>query len=296
MGLVGESGCGKSTAIKAILGLLPKNASVTNGSVRFFGEELAMTNAAQMSRLRGSRISFIPQDPFLSMNPTFSVGEQLMEIMRWHAPPPEPTENGSFRAIYRRRLVKLLDRVRIPQPEAALHKFPHQFSGGQRQRILIAAALCCSPQLVIADEPTTALDVTTQSEILVLLKELVEEREVSMLFVSHDLGVIANLCDDVTVMYAGQVMETGSTLRVMSEPRNVYTMELLACHPDRARGLHGIPGTVPSVDAYPRGCRFRDRCPGGNIVCETWVPGLVSLAEDVEGYHLVNCSRYPGVQ
>jgi oligopeptide/dipeptide ABC transporter ATP-binding protein len=265
LGIVGESGCGKSTLIRAILGILPAAASVNAGQIVFEGENLLVFSEAELNdRIRGSRIGFIPQDPLLSLNPVFKVGAQMLEIMRDHAP--------GGRRDHIRRLVGLLRRLRVPDPEAALERYPHQFSGGQRQRLLIAAALACAPALLIADEPTTALDVTTQHEILLLLRELADELALSLLFVTHDLGVVAELCDELCVIYAGQTIETGPVADVLRAPAHPYTRALLACHPERATSFTGIPGTVPSALRMPDGCRFAPRCPASEPVCGTGLP------------------------
>ena len=264
LGIVGESGCGKSTLLRAILGILPKGALVPQGQVLFQGQDLLQTP------VRG-RISFIPQDPYLSLNPVFRAGDQLLEGMRRHAP-------GS-REDHRRRLVSLFQAVQLPEPQAALEKYPHQFSGGQRQRLLIAAALACAPDLVVADEPTTALDVTTQREILALLRGLTAERGMGLLFVTHDFGVLSAVCRDVAVLYAGRLAEHGPTAQVLAEPRHPYTRMLLACHPDRATDLLGIPGTVPAATAQPPGCRFQPRCPLARPACAAQVPAEVRLLD-----------------
>ncbi|MBL6080540.1 ABC transporter ATP-binding protein [Belnapia sp. T18] len=265
LGVVGESGCGKSTLIRTILGILPRGAQVGGGRVMFEGEDLLAFSEAELNRqVRGSRISFIPQDPYLALNPVFTVGAQLLETMRRH-------RHGT-RQDHRAELVRLLRRVQLPDAEAALDRYPHQFSGGQRQRLLIAAALACAPRLVVADEPTTALDVTTQQQILLLLRELVEETGVSMLFVTHDLGVVAELCDDLCVIYAGQSVETGLARAVLGSPMHPYTRALLACHPDRSEGFVGIPGAVPSPLRAPPGCRFAPRCPEARQGCPARAP------------------------
>jgi peptide/nickel transport system ATP-binding protein len=260
LGVVGESGCGKSTLIRAIMGILPKGASVDGGKVWFEGENLLAFSEAELNgRVRSRRIGFIPQDPLLALNPVFKVGTQLLEVMRWHA----PEEGSRGRERHKRhvaRLVALLRRLQVPDPENALERYPHQFSGGQRQRLLIAAALACAPGLLIADEPTTALDVTTQHQILLLLRELVGEFGLSLLFVTHDFGVVAELCDDLCVIYAGQTVEQGAVLPVLQAPAHPYTRALLACHPDRATSFVGIPGLVPSPLARPAGCLFAARC------------------------------------
>jgi len=197
LGLVGESGCGKSTIIRAILGILPAGAQIEAGTVRFDGSDLLRMGEHELNtRIRGSRIGFIPQDPYLALNPVFKVGTQLLEIMRWHAP-DHGGARGERSRRHREQILALLRRVQLPDPEAALDRYPHQFSGGQRQRLVIAAALATAPALVIADEPTTALDVTTQQQILDLLRDLAAEFGLSMLFVTHDLGVVAQLCDEL---------------------------------------------------------------------------------------------------
>jgi oligopeptide/dipeptide ABC transporter ATP-binding protein len=268
LGVVGESGCGKSTIIRAIIGILPAGARIEAGTILFDGDDLlTLGEHALNTRIRGSRIGFIPQDPYLALNPVFKVGTQLLEIMRWHAPDDGLGRSGRDLR-HRARMVELLRRVRLPDPEAALERYPHQFSGGQRQRLVIAAALASSPALVIADEPTTALDVTTQQQILDLLRDLAEEFGLSMLFVTHDLGVVAQLCDDLCVIYAGQTVESGRTADILAQPRHPYTKALLACHPDRAFAFNGIPGSVPSPLSAGAGCRFAPRCADARDICE----------------------------
>jgi oligopeptide/dipeptide ABC transporter ATP-binding protein len=270
LGVVGESGCGKSTVVRAILGILPQGAQVEAGEIRFAGHNLLALGENELNRrIRGSRIGFVPQDPYLALNPVFRIGAQLLEIMRWHA------QGG--RAAHRARLLSLFRRVQLPDPEAALARYPHQFSGGQRQRLLIAASLACSPALVVADEPTTALDVTTQRQVLELLRDLVREFGLSMLFVTHDLGVVAELCDDICVIYAGQSVEAGPTRSVLAAPGHPYTRALLACHPDRAKSFVGIPGAVPSPLSAPPGCRFAPRCSVSRPGCAERPPHPVDL-------------------
>jgi peptide/nickel transport system ATP-binding protein len=266
LGVVGESGCGKSTLIRAIMGILPKGATVDAGSIWFEGENLLVFSEKELNdRVRSSRIGFIPQDPLLALNPVFKVGTQLLEVMRWHAP--------GTRRDHIARLVMLLGRMQVPDPANALERYPHQFSGGQRQRLLIAAALACAPELVIADEPTTALDVTTQHQILLLLRELVAEFGISLLFVTHDFGVVAELCDELCVIYAGQTVEAGAVQSILQAPSHPYTRALLACHPDRAESFVGIPGMVPSPLARPAGCLFAARCGDVRPVCREQSPG-----------------------
>jgi oligopeptide/dipeptide ABC transporter ATP-binding protein len=289
VGVVGESGCGKSTLVRAILGILPRAARVERGRILFGGEDLLHLSQRELTRrIRGKEISFIPQDPYLALNPVFTVGTQLLEIMRWHAVDGGNGDMG--RRSHRARLLELLRAVQIPDPELALERYPHQFSGGQRQRVLIAGALACRPRLVIADEPTSALDVTTQLQILSLLRDLANRFGVSMLFVTHDFGVVAQLCDEVMVMYAGQSVEAGRTGEILDRPRHPYTQMLIACHPDRARDLTGIPGTVASPLAPPPGCRFHPRCPSARAVCSSARPGAVVEAAG----HEVSCVLYQG--
>ena len=282
VGVVGESGCGKSTLIKAILGVLPPRARIDAGEIVFEGREISKLPPAVLAReIRGSAIGFIPQDPLLALNPVFRVGTQMLETMRWHAPP-------QWKGRHRERLVELLRAVQVPDPAQALERYPHEFSGGQRQRLLIAAALSCQPKLLIADEPTTALDVTTQQQVLMLLRNLVAEFDLSMLFVTHDFGVVAQLCDEVSVIYAGQTVEAAPTRRLIDEAVHPYARLLLACHPDRATDLGGIPGSVPSPFAPPQGCRFHPRCPIAVDECSSARPTIEQMSQR----HDVACPRH----
>jgi oligopeptide/dipeptide ABC transporter ATP-binding protein len=288
VGVVGESGCGKSTLIRAIMGILPRGASVDRGEIWFEGENLLTFSEDQLNRtVRSSRIGFIPQDPLLALNPVFKIGTQLLEVMRWHAP-DDGTRGGERKRCHVARLVGLLRRMQVPDPDGALERYPHQFSGGQRQRLLIAAALACAPKLVIADEPTTALDVTTQHQILLLLRELVEEFTISLLFVTHDFGVVAELCDDLCVIYAGQTVEAGRVGSILEAPSHPYTRALLACHPDRATSFVGIPGMVPSPLARPAGCLFAPRCRDVRLACREAPPPQGRARSGVE----VRCVQY----
>ena len=292
VGVVGESGCGKSTVIRAVLRVLPRGAEIERGSIRFGGEDLLGLGEREMARrIRGRAIGFIPQDPYLALNPVFRVGTQLLEIMRWHATDGDggsARHRPSARKRHRERLVELLRIVQVPDPEGALERYPHQFSGGQRQRLLIAGALACEPRLVIADEPTTALDVTTQLEILKLLRTLSREFDVSMLFVTHDFGVVAQLCDEVNVIYAGQSVEAGGTVDILQSPRHPYTRALLACHPDHSDDLAGIAGAVPSPLTPPPGCRFHPRCESVRPSCRDRRPARMRLGSG----HSVDCVLY----
>jgi oligopeptide/dipeptide ABC transporter ATP-binding protein len=264
-GVVGESGCGKSTLMRAILGILPRRGRATEGKVLLDGRDLlTLPPSVFRTEIRGGQIGFIPQDPYQAFNPVFRVGTQLLETAR--------TKAGDNGHDAKTDIIALLKAVQLPDPEHALARYPHQFSGGQRQRLLIAAALASSPAVVLADEPTTALDVTTQAQILKLLRGLAEARGLSMLFVTHDFGVVAQLCDTVTVMYAGQTVESGPVARVLAAPLHPYTKMLLACHPDRSAALSGIPGAVSSPLRPPAGCRFHPRCPSARAECSQAIP------------------------
>jgi peptide/nickel transport system ATP-binding protein len=265
-GLVGESGCGKSTLMRAILGILPKRGRATEGHILLSGRDLLQLSPAILqNEIRGGQIGFIPQDPYQAFNPVFRVGTQLLETTRSH---PGASGHDTEKV----NVISLLKSVQLPDPEHALDRYPHQFSGGQRQRLLIAAALASSPAILLADEPTTALDVTTQLQILKLLRGLAEERGLSMLFVTHDFGVVAQLCDTVTVMYAGQTVESGPVAQILAAPLHPYTRMLLACHPDRSAALAGIPGMVSSPLRPPSGCRFHPRCPSASAECSKAMP------------------------
>jgi peptide/nickel transport system ATP-binding protein len=282
-GVVGESGCGKSTLMRAILGILPRRGRATEGNILLDGRDLlTLPPAIFRSDIRGGQIGFIPQDPYQAFNPVFRVGTQLLETTR-------KISNGRDAKVDAKAdILALLKAVQLPEPEHALDRYPHQFSGGQRQRLLIAAALASSPAVVLADEPTTALDVTTQAQILKLLRGLAEARGLSMLFVTHDFGVVAQLCDTVTVMYAGQTVESGPVARVLAAPLHPYTKMLLACHPDRGAALSGIPGAVSSPLRPPPGCRFHPRCPSASAECSKALPRASGHADR----HEVRCVLY----
>jgi oligopeptide/dipeptide ABC transporter ATP-binding protein len=290
VGVVGESGCGKSTLVRAILGILPRAAKIDAGSMRFDGRDLLGPDREKVLRqVRGTDIGFIPQDPLQALNPVFKIGTQLIEVLRSRPPAAgrANTAASDARRNPRERLIEMLRLVQIPEPEAILDRYPHQVSGGQRQRLLIASALMLNPSLVIADEPTTSLDVTTQREILRLLKDFTQRFGLSMLFITHDFGVVAQLCDRVTVMYAGQTVESATTRMLLDDPQHPYTRALLACHPARSSELVGIPGIVPSPLHAPSGCRYRTRCPAVMDRCATR-PSVVALP----GERSVACALY----
>ena len=297
VGLVGESGCGKSTLARAVLSILAPNAVIEAGSIRFDGLDLIAMPRARFDReVKGRRIAFVPQDPYGAFNPLFQVGPQIMELMKWKSPHRAPSERGlgALLTVYpraRRRTdrdaaLRLLEEVQIPDPERALTKLPGDFSGGQRQRLLIAMALMTAPDLIIADEPTTALDVTIQAQILKLLKRLAGQRGVSVLLTTHDLGTAYEICDEITVMYAGQEVETASVAEFFSRPSHPYTAKLLDSLPQPEREVREIRGEVPSLLAPPAGCRFHPRCDRATAMCATSrPPASGSVAHEVRCFH-----------
>jgi peptide/nickel transport system ATP-binding protein len=290
MGLVGESGCGKTTLARAILGALPANATVRGTALVFDGRDLLTLDAALLAeQVRGRAITFVPQDPYSSFSPLFTVGDQIMELMRWKSPDRRGWHRR--RRADRERVLALLRAVQLPDPERLLRKYPHELSGGQRQRVMIAMALLPEPKLVIADEPTTALDVTIQAQILKLLRRLATERGVSVLFATHDLGTAWEICDRVTVMYAGQELETAPIADFFRAPMVPYTRLLLDSLPSGASPLRGIAGDVPSLVAPPHGCRFHPRCPRAGDACRDEHP----VVHEPEPGHQVRC-HHPHMQ
>jgi peptide/nickel transport system ATP-binding protein len=296
VGLVGESGCGKTTLARAILGILPEGpARVRGGEVRFHGADLLREDPAVVNtRVRGRAITFIPQDPFTSFSPVFPIQTQMMDLMKWKS--PRVGHGGAAPSLVRRyprdryradrdAVIETLRAVQIPEPARALRRLPHEFSGGQRQRLMIAMALLPRPDLIIADEPTTALDVTIQAQILRLLRELVKERGVSVLFTTHDLGTAHEICDRVVVMYAGQEMEAAPTETFFARPAHPYTRRLLASLPSPGGEIRDIRGEVPSLIAAPSGCRFHPRCDYATAECHVGRPASRALAD----VHAVRC-------
>jgi oligopeptide/dipeptide ABC transporter ATP-binding protein len=272
VGIVGESGCGKSSLIQAILRLMPANARIERGRIALDGVDLLKLDPEAMRRLRGDRLSVVFQDPMTALNPVLTIGRQMTDI--------QYRRNEGQRA-KRARAVEMLRRVRLPDPERRLDQYPHEFSGGMRQRIAIAMALMAEPALLIADEPTTALDATLELTTIALLKQLQRELGCAILFVSHHLGVIAELCDRVNIMYAGEVVETGDISSVFRAPRHPYTQRLLACDParvtERTRHLPTIPGELPDLVSLPKGCVFADRCPSVFEPCRKSPPDFYPI-------------------
>ena len=285
LGIVGESGCGKSVTALSIMGLVPQPPGrIAGGEVLFEGEDLLQAPARRMRDLRGDKLSMIFQEPMTSLNPAFPAGDQVAEALLRHrkVSPKEARDQA----------VEMLRKVRIPSPERRARDYPHQLSGGMRQRVMIAMALACDPRLLIADEPTTALDVTIQAQILELMRLLRAELGTAIILITHDLGVIAELADDVIVMYAGKVVERCAAERLFAEPQHPYTIGLLGSiprlHLEQAR-LSAIEGVVPDPVAFPQGCRFHPRCPFAVDKCRTEVPPLVKLSEN----HEAACWRAP---
>jgi len=289
MGLVGESGCGKTTLSRAILGVLPANAVVTSGRIVFDGRDILALPAAESERtIRGSAITFVPQDPFSSFNPLFSIGQQIDTLMKWKSPDRDAGEwryPAARRKRDRERIRAMLNAVQLPEPERLLEKYPHEVSGGQRQRLMIAMALLPEPRLVIADEPTTALDVTIQAQILKLLRKLIADTGATVLFTTHDLGAAWEICDRITVMYAGQDAETAAVTSFFDAPAHPYTRMLLDSLPSEDSALSGIPGSVPSPFTPPSACRFHPRCPVASPSCSTVLPPTHGVGRS----HTVRC-------
>jgi peptide/nickel transport system ATP-binding protein len=277
--LVGESGCGKSVTSLAVMGLLAKGGKREAARLSFAGDDIGDYDEKQMSRLRGDRMAMIFQEPMTSLNPAYTVGSQMTEVLRRH--------RGTPRAQAVDRAVELLTRVGITAPGLRLGQFPHQLSGGLRQRVMIAMALMCDPELLIADEPTTALDVTVQAQILRLLAELQKDLGLGILLITHDLGIVARVADRVSVMYAGEVVESAPTAELFRAPRHPYTRGLLSCVPvpgkvKRDEPLGSIPGVVPRIPPGFTGCAFRDRCSFAEATCAGTIPRRnVGLAHEM---------------
>ncbi|MGE6184936.1 ABC transporter ATP-binding protein [Aeromonas media] len=286
LGIVGESGCGKSVTSLAIMGLLPRpHGQVVAGSIRFQGEELLAMQPDQMYRVRGNRISMIFQEPMTALNPVQTVGDQLMEVFSLHRP-------DFSKAQRKEAAIAMLQKVGIPEPAQRFAVYPHNLSGGMRQRVMIAMALACEPDLLICDEPTTALDVTIQAQILDLMKALQAQTGMAIIFITHDLGVVAELCDEVVVMYAGRAVERADIFELFDHPRHPYTHGLMASIPrleDVPKSLlKTIKGQVPALHEMPAGCRFSNRCPHATEICVSTIPATEQLSDR----HAVACHHW----
>ncbi len=287
VGIVGESGSGKSVTSLSLMRLIPNPPGrITGGSVKLDGQEILSLPPRQMRDVRGNRVSMIFQDPFSSLNPTMTLGEQVVEAIRAHSSVSKPEA--------RERALELFRAVRIPSPEIRLKQYPHQISGGQRQRVMIAIAFSTNPELLIADEPTTALDVTVQAQIMSLMADFQKRTNAAILLITHDLGVVAEMCDRVLVMYAGRIVEQGSVEQIFRAPKHPYTVGLLESLPqlnaDRQARLFSIPGQPPDLAHLPPGCPFVDRCPRAMDICPTREP---EPTEPVSG-QVVRCYLYGG--
>ena len=284
LGIVGESGCGKSVTGLSIMRLLPRTGTRISGSVGFEGRDLYSLTERQMQDLRGNRLAMIFQEPMTSLNPSYTVGAQITEALVRH--------RGVSPKAARSIAIDMLGRVRIPAPQTRVDEYPHKLSGGMRQRVMIAMALACEPALLIADEPTTALDVTIQAQILDLLAKLRAETGTAIILITHDLGVVAETCDDVAVMYAGQIVERAPAVRLFAAPQHPYTVGLLGSIPHISaprEQLATISGSVPSLSASFVGCRFATRCPFADSRCRSVAPPLAEIAGD----HVSRCWKAP---
>jgi peptide/nickel transport system ATP-binding protein len=284
LGLVGESGCGKSVTSLAVMGLLPPENSTVSGEVLFEGRDLLKIPVAELRDLRGARLAMIFQEPMTSLNPSFTIGNQIVEAIRRH--------QGLNAAEARKRAIEMLRLVHIPTPEKRIDDYPHKLSGGMRQRAMIAMALACGPQLLIADEPTTALDVTIQAQILDLMRALRRDTGTAIILITHDLGVVAEMADDVAVMYAGQIVERAPVEALFARPEHPYTVGLLGSIPkldQKRESLPSIEGRVPDMAHPPEGCRFAARCPFVEPACREALPPLIEVAPG----HLSRCRRAP---
>ncbi|MUL11431.1 ABC transporter ATP-binding protein [Aliivibrio fischeri] len=283
IGIVGESGCGKSVTSMSIMGLLPKPyGNVVSGRILYGDTDLIQLSPDKLYEMRGNRISMIFQDPMTALNPVHTIGKQINEVLELHRPDFDKKQRLAYS-------LEMLEKVGIPSPESRLHEYPHNLSGGMRQRVMIAIALACEPDILICDEPTTALDVTIQAQILELMKKLQDETGMSIIFITHDLGVVAEICDEVVVMYAGRVAEQAGIFELFDNPKHPYTQGLMASMPSLhlkpKTELDTIPGTVPSLNEMPSGCRFSTRCKYKQDKCEVEVPAM----NQVGVLHQVSC-------
>ncbi len=281
LGIVGESGCGKSVTAMSVLKLLASNAVIESGEILYNGKNLIDLPEKEFQRIRGSKIALIPQDPLNSLNPLYTVGDQIMESIRFHSKVSKK-EAG-------RLAINALKDVKIPEAENRLKEYPHQFSGGMCQRVLIAMALSCNPEIIIADEPTTALDVTVQAQVLDLIREIQRQRNTSLIFITHDLGVVAEFCDYIAVMYAGRIVEYSDVRSIFKNPLHPYTKGLMESLPSGQKGeLKVIKGQPPSITEDISGCVFHPRCQDRLEFCHRTEPGLAENQKN----HLVSCYLY----
>lgn len=294
LGIVGESGCGKSVTSLSIMRLIPSPpGKIASGEIFYKGSSLLALSPSEMRKIRGNEISMIFQEPMTSLNPVFTIGNQICEAISLH-------QKSLSKKEVRQKAIESLRLVGIPSPEKRIDDYPHQLSGGMRQRVMIAMALSCNPQILIADEPTTALDVTIQAQILDLLRGLKEKTGLSMILITHDLGVVAEVCDDVVVMYAGKVAEQGTVREIFKNPKHPYTRGLLRSIPSLSKGttdkakkrrLETIPGIVPNLLYLPKGCRFQDRCSYVSDECRQAEPELRVIVDDPHLPHAIRCIK-----
>lgn len=283
LGIVGESGCGKSVTSLSIMRLIQNPGKIASGEVIFKGQDLLKLSDEKIRSIRGNEIAMIFQEPMTSLNPVFTCGDQIEEVIALH-------NKDLTKEQVKQRAIDMLKRVGIPSPEQRYSEYPYQLSGGMRQRVMIAMAMSCDPELLIADEPTTALDVTIQAQILDLMRKLQNEFKTGMILITHDLGVVAEMCDEVLVMYAGKVVEHGTVDDIFYRPQHPYTRGLLDSIPHFESGhklerLKTIPGLVPSLTNLPKGCRFQDRCTYAQADCSQAMPNLTSGSHQVACYH-----------
>jgi oligopeptide/dipeptide ABC transporter ATP-binding protein len=284
LGIVGETGSGKSVTAQAVMGLLPfLDGRVSAGRIFFKDQDLLAISEKEYQKLRGNRISLISQNPMTSLDPVYRVGDQIVEGLKLHM--------DITRTQAEKRAVEVMTSLGIPNSPKVFGQYPHQLSGGLKQRIVIAMGLCADPQLLIADEPTTALDVTVQAQIIDLFKQTTQQRNIGLIMITHDLGIISNLCDRVVVMYAGTLVETGAVASIFTDPGHPYTRALLRCIPKLGmddRSLAAIPGNVPSVRTFPKGCRYHPRCPAARTLCREIVPKTQILKNNTR----VKCHQF----
>ena len=288
LGIVGESGSGKSVTAKNVMRLLPSPpSSVLGGEIILDGESILDKTEKQMRQIRGNKVSMIFQEPMTSLNPVFTCGDQIVEAIVLH--------QKVSKAEAKRRAIEMLDLVGIAQPEKRMDSYPHELSGGMRQRVMIAMALCCNPKLLIADDPTTALDPTIQAQIIQLLKQIREKMNMGIMYITHDLSVVAQICDRVVVMYAGMVQEIADVRTLFHDPRHPYTLGLMQAMPKMGQNrqrLYNIDGIVPHITQMPEGCHFAPRCPYATEACHATCPGLTEVAPG----HFVRCHHHESVK